>query len=126
MCEYLTPSTATFYNRKLFHSHQKEQYNTVEQWFRSIKNLLAGCDYGSLSEFMLIDKFISGLDEENFQKFAPWSTLSIDTVQSIVLSSKDSLVLKGSQELTTYQEVGDETENLLAMHEIKVEVSNGF
>lgn len=124
MYEYVTPSKSVFQNRKLFHSHQKEQYETVDQWFRCIVNSLESCKYGKLSEFMLIDKFITGLDDETYCKFASWATLTMDTVQSIALDFKNPLILKNPLKSPPCQEIGHDVSHFLDVGDIKVEVSS--
>lgn len=121
MYEYVTPSISAFQNRKLFHSHQKDQYDTVEQWFYSIINSLEGCEYGELSEFMLIDKFINALDDEMYEKYALRATLTIDAVQSIGFDNKNHYK---SPSKATNEEITHDLGVFLAVDDIKVEVSS--
>lgn len=121
MYDYVTPSISAFQNRKLFHSHQKEQYETVEQWFHCIIDSLEGCEYGKLSEFMLIDKFITALDDESYEKYAPYATLTIDAVRSIGFDNKN---LCKSPSKATYEQITLNVDDFLAVNDIKVEVSS--
>ncbi|XP_055295744.1 zinc finger protein 431-like [Sitodiplosis mosellana] len=119
MYEFLRPSLTAFQSRKLFHSYQKEQGDTVEEWFRCIIDTLEGCEYGELSEFMLIDKFIAGLDDETCEKPVPYATIAIDTLQSIELDIKNHFAIP--LESTTCDEITNDIEDFLAVDDIKVE-----
>lgn len=86
---YNTPSRAAFHCRKLFHSCQREHIESNEKWLRRIEEYLNGCEFGTLSDYMLIDKFISGLSDDIVDRFA--QTHSI-TVQELLTIAREEFV----------------------------------
>ncbi|XP_031623087.1 zinc finger protein 420-like [Contarinia nasturtii] len=78
MPEYKTPSISAILHRKSFHANQKQQYETIEEWFQRVFESVGRCDYGQLSDFMLIDKFITGLDAEIFNNLELNAILTVD------------------------------------------------
>lgn len=83
---YKTPSRAAFYCRQVFYSCQRELVESNEKWFRRIEECVDGCDFGTLSDFMLIDKFISGLNADAFEKFSQMQTLTVERLLAIANS----------------------------------------
>lgn len=59
------PSLKAFQSRKIFYSHHKKRYDTGEEWLCCVIDTLQSCEYGKLSEFLLIDKLIAGLNDES-------------------------------------------------------------
>ncbi|WP_230132599.1 hypothetical protein, partial [Campylobacter jejuni] len=63
---YKTPSHLAFNCRKIFHAMEKNPTEDLEQWFFRIQSVITDCDFDNFSDFMLIEKFISGLNEKTF------------------------------------------------------------
>lgn len=89
MVEYVTPSKEAFHCRKIFHSSQRDQGETNAEWFNRVIESLKDCEYLELSEFMLMDKFLTGLDKELFEQFTTeYPTLTSDKMP-LILSDND-------------------------------------
>lgn len=83
MFDYVTPSISAYGNRKMFYSNQRNHDESTEKWFQRLFASLDGCEYGASADFMLIDKFITGLSNETFAKLP--QILTIDKVLFAVL-----------------------------------------
>lgn len=84
---YRVPSKEAFHHRKNFYLCQRKHSETNEKWLQRIRNCVSRCDFGGFSEFMMLDKFISGLNNEIFERFRPAQTLSTSEMMSIANSS---------------------------------------
>lgn len=82
--KYKISSKAAFHCRKVFYSCHRDRIESNEKWFRRIEECVSGCDFGKFSDFMLVDKFISGLNDESFERFPQRQTLSIDQLTAII------------------------------------------
>lgn len=80
---YRIPSQEAFHYRKVFYSCQREQIECNEKWFRRIENCVNGCDFGRFSVFMLLDKFISGLNNDIIDRLRPTQTLTVAQLMTI-------------------------------------------
>lgn len=60
---YKTPSNAVLTNRKMFYGLQRKRREPIEQWLKRIQNCIDYCKYPSTIEFLLIDKFVCGLNK---------------------------------------------------------------
>lgn len=83
---YKTPSLTIFNCRKIFHTIQKCQTETLQEWFNRIQMAIVGCDFGQLGDFLVIDKFMSGLSDSIFEKFSPSAELAVDELLAIAFS----------------------------------------
>lgn len=82
---YKIPAEKTRKHRKEFHSYNRKPSETMDCWFHRIEGCLSGCNYDTLSEFMLIDKFMSGLTEDLFNDFSHLEMISVEQLLSIIL-----------------------------------------
>lgn len=114
--EYVVPSMSVYQSRRIFHTKQRNRYESLEEWFHRVFKNLNDCDYGKLADFILIDKFISGLDSETIEKFPQNERLTVnEVVSSIRLQRNDANGL--------IHETSEDTTHFLAVEDIKVEVS---
>lgn len=106
---YKAPSRAAFHCRQVFYSCQREQIESNEKWFRRIEECVDGCDFGTLSNFMLIDKFLSGLSLDAFEKFCYTQTVTVERLLAIASSERAINVVEQKIEPT------NEIDQFLAM-----------
>lgn len=96
---YKTPSRSAFQCRKFFHSIEKKPNEELDQWLCRIQTAIVGCDFDVFTEFMLIEKFISGLCEKTFEKFTNTKTLAEEQLLRIYgsnIASLNPIELSGS------------------------------
>ncbi|XP_031624092.1 zinc finger protein 664-like [Contarinia nasturtii] len=67
MTEFTSPSLVVFQSRRLFHMCQRKQADNITDWFDQIRAQITKCMYGVYNDFMLIDKFLSGLNDNDFE-----------------------------------------------------------
>lgn len=87
MIKYSTPTELAFQSRKIFYTSTKTANETVEEWFHRIQQIVNDCDFGELSDVMLIDKFISGLGGDLLNRFMQASTFTVDEIYSIATAN---------------------------------------
>lgn len=87
MIVYKTPTSVTFHNRKQFHASQKTHNESTSDWFRRLQNVIAKCEFEHISDYMLIDKFVSGLNEIDFQKISQIGAWTIEELILVVLGN---------------------------------------
>ncbi|KAJ6649606.1 hypothetical protein Bhyg_04844 [Pseudolycoriella hygida] len=80
--EYQTPCVTTFHNRKRFHATQKSLSESISEWFKRLQTIVNNCEFKQFADFMLMDKFMSGLSETDFEKI---SKVPIWTVDELIL-----------------------------------------
>lgn len=85
---YKPPTETALRSRKSFHACQKLQTESIEEWFRRIKKCIDDCEFGAYNEFMLIDKFISGLSETIFERLIQNDFLTPEQTLSIAIQSQ--------------------------------------
>lgn len=85
---YKTPSEAAFRCRKLFYTASKDINESIDEWFNRVKESVNSCDFGELSNVMLIDKFISGLSDNLTENFIEKSTLTAEESLSIAKANE--------------------------------------
>lgn len=121
MYEYMMPSIDAYHKRKIFHSNEKDQYETTKDWFHRVFASLNGCEFGDFADFMFIDKFIAGVDFEAFQRYAISTKLTAAVVRSMGFDSGDGF--RNSIDTIPDHERPSEIGDMLAEVNIKVEVS---
>lgn len=73
---YHMPSEDVLQFRRTFYLSHKESFETPNDWLGRIKESIHRCDFGKLTEYLLIDKFICelGRDEiSTFQNVKSWA-----------------------------------------------------
>lgn len=74
---YQTPTDTVLQHRDAFYSIQKETTETIVDWFSRVRAAVEHCNFGDLAEFLIIDKFFCGLDDDAkrlLRKTNTWST----------------------------------------------------
>lgn len=84
---YNVPTYSVFHCRKIFHEIQKDKNEKLEEWFWRVNVTISECDFGHLTDYMLIDKFIGGLSEELFEKIASINSLTVEEIQTFATSN---------------------------------------
>lgn len=100
MLVYRTPTVAAFKKRKLFHAIQKEHAETISDWFKRLQQSIPDCEYDLTAECILIDKFVSGLDEMDFQKISQVASWTLEDLILVVIGNThifSKFVIKDSQ-----------------------------
>lgn len=105
MIEYKTPSLISLQNRKFFHKCHRKPTENNGDWFTRLRDSVSSCSYGIFSSFMLIDKFVSELNDENFEKISKKSTWSEELIKCLKeneLSAVDTEINKKDMHLLLY------------------------
>lgn len=73
---YETPNDTVLQHRTAFYSIKKENTEPAADWFGRIRSVIEQCDFGNMDNFLIIDKFFCGLDNDTkrlLQKTKVWS-----------------------------------------------------
>lgn len=119
---YKTPSFPAFCCRKEFHMIERESSEDLEHWLQRIQTAIAGCDFGDFTEFMLIEKFLCGLSEENFEKYSKTNTLDVDEL--LTIGTSNTSTLKSSDDGIEFDPIKDELLSLEIVETNDLHVSN--
>lgn len=87
MIVYKTPTITAYHNRRQFHATQKSQNESISDWFKRLQNCVVQCDFEHISDYMLIDKFVSGLNETDFEKISQVQTWTADELVLVVIGN---------------------------------------
>lgn len=87
MIVYKTPTAAAFYHRQQFHATQKVPNESISDWFKRLQNYVANCEFEQISDYMLIDKFVSGLNETDFKKISQVATWTVEELVLVVIGN---------------------------------------
>lgn len=130
---YKTPTFSAFFCRKEFHMIEKESSEDLKHWLQRIQTAIAGCDFGDFTDFMLIEKFLCGLSEENFEKYSKTpildvnNLLTIGTSNTFTLNNSDDAIkfepTKDIDELLSLQIVGTNDLNVSSSQEENFKIS---
>lgn len=80
---YKTPSKSAWRSRRTFHLSQKDSHESDNDWLHRIQNYLVDCDYGSLADFMLIDKFVTSSSNDLTHILLQNKTIEVNQLQCI-------------------------------------------
>lgn len=100
MLVYKTPTVAAFKKRKLFHASQKEHTESTSDWFKRLQQSITKCEYDLIVEYILIDKFVSALDEIDFQKISQVPSWTLQDLILVVIGNEhifNKIQTKGNQ-----------------------------
>lgn len=87
MMVYRTPSIGVFRNRKRFHATQKTNSESISDWFKRLQKFINNCDFDCISDYVLIDKFISGLNDTEFEKISQVPNWTIEELILVVIGN---------------------------------------
>lgn len=88
MFVYQTPTVAAFHKRKVFHATRKEHSESISDWFKRVQQFITKCEFDCMTEYMLIDKFVSGLNDIDFQKIAKVANWTLQDIILVVIGNE--------------------------------------
>lgn len=100
---YQTPSGVVLQNRKAFYLSQKESAEPITQWFHRIRDAIEDCNFGTLTDFLVIDKFFSGLDSDEIRWMRRTDSWSLDQLFQAVLDPKSPSIKNQRIDVDTEQ-----------------------
>lgn len=102
--DYKIPAENAYLNRQKFYSCQKQLNESIEVWYQRIESCVNGCDYGDLSTFMLIDKFVSGLSFTTYDRLKHLNIRTGEQVLAIAVSDDHSVIKDESTNEILFEE----------------------
>lgn len=85
---YKIPSDAVIENRRIFYSLHKESTETICNWLNRLQISIVSCKLGQKSDFHLIDKFFSELNEEEICQLNRAKKWSVAKLAAIVFTDE--------------------------------------
>lgn len=98
MLAYKTPSQNSFHKRKQFHALQKDETESISDWFKHLQVFITKCEFDSMSDYMLIDKFVSGLNEMDFEKISKVASWTLQDLILVVIGNGHIFSTKQTKE----------------------------
>lgn len=87
MIVYKTPSNEVFHHRQQFHATQKTPNESILDWYKRLQKVINRCEFENVTDYMLIDKFVSGLGDADFEKISQVTTWTIDELILVVIGN---------------------------------------
>lgn len=73
---YEAPKKEIVKNRKVFYELKRREKESVDKWLQRVQKCIECCDFPEFMEFLVIDRFVCGLDNTEMEiilKTAAWS-----------------------------------------------------
>lgn len=64
---YKTPSSEVLRNRRAFYGLQRKSEEPVQQWLKRVQSSIWCCEFPTIIEFLLIDRFVCGLNSKELK-----------------------------------------------------------
>lgn len=64
---YKSPSNAIIANRKAFYGLKRRNGECIQTWFERVRSHINHCKFPKIMEFLLIDKFMCGLNSDEME-----------------------------------------------------------
>lgn len=84
--KYKIPSFKIRYNRKVFYGLKKKRDEVMDVWFNRVQNRISCCEFGKLTEIILIDKFFCELSNEEIKSFRGTESWSLNQLKEFSFS----------------------------------------
>lgn len=81
--------------RRSFHSNSKLPNESTADWFGRIAKSVSGCEFDTFADIMLIDKFLSEIDQAVYQQI----------INEFTLDSKKALTIALANSVENYGEI---------------------
>lgn len=96
---YQIPSCEAIQQRKVFYTSTKFTDETVFEWYERVENVGNQCEFNRFHDFLILDKFVTGLDDGVLKRLSKEILLSLDEIFAIAsLETQDSSLI-GSETL---------------------------
>lgn len=112
MLAYRPPPLDALMCRRSFYSNSKLSTESITDWFERVAKSINGCEFDNFTDIMLIDKFLSGIDEAVYQQIRKENSLD---------SSKALLVALATESLHTNSNESNEKCGIFLKVEIEEE-----
>lgn len=83
---YRTPSNEILRNRRTFYGLQRRIQEPVQQWLKRIQTGIRGCEFPKIIEFLLIDRFVCGLNSTELKSIRRVHTWTLKQLMEMFLT----------------------------------------
>lgn len=66
--EHFSPPTIVFRERKKFYAANKNEAESITEWFTRVKSLAINCKFGASLNSFVLDRFVCGIDGKIFER----------------------------------------------------------
>lgn len=84
MLVYHPPSLGALKCRRAFYSNAKLSTESTMEWFERIASSINGCEFNDFADIMLVDKFLSGVDESTYHHVL--KEIGMDSHQALLIA----------------------------------------
>lgn len=96
MFAYRPPSADILNCRRAFHTSQKGSTESTTDWFQRLSKLSGACEYASIADIILIDKFLSGIDANFYPRIVNETYLDANKLLTIALDIEEAAATIGN------------------------------
>lgn len=86
LINYHVPSFDAIQQRKSFYTSTKLSDETVLEWYERIENVGNKCQFNHFHDFMVLDKFVCGLDDGILERLSEGIVLSLQEIFALATS----------------------------------------
>lgn len=84
--QYKVPSPQAFIHRRAYHFANREEDESIKQWFDRIQACVKLCEFDIYEDILVIDKFLAGLDDSVLQRYRHKPSLTMDDFMELLWS----------------------------------------
>lgn len=86
---FYVPSLEALKYRKEFYSTTKLIDEKSTEWYKRVQDVGNKCEFGGLYDYLIIDKFVSGLSDCILQSITEGTTIKLEQLLSIALGTQE-------------------------------------
>lgn len=119
---YQIPSFEAIQKRKLFYTSAKFTDETVFEWYKRVENAGNQCEFNHLHDFLILDKFVTGLNDGILKRLSEKIVLSLDEIFAIASPETQESSLSVVETQVQNEDLSTINSNILLKNEIVSEI----
>lgn len=93
---YKSPSEAAIKNRREFYALRKKRGETTKKWLERVCTHASCCEFLTLTEYILIDKFVCGLNNEEIESILNTDTWTLNLLNERFVNRQAGIVVNAA------------------------------
>lgn len=108
---YKVPPNTIIENRKTFYGLKRRNSDSIQAWFERVRSYINHCKYPKIIEFLLVDKFMCGLNTDELESIRLVDTWSFRKLheylkdEQITQTNRNANVVVNNQHINSYEEI---------------------
>lgn len=93
---YTLPSKEIIENRKDFYSLRKKRRESIQQWLERVRIQAGRCEFLKFTDYLLIDKFICELNNEEIESIRYTSTWTLKLLNESLVNRNNAIAVNAT------------------------------